>query len=283
MHVLARRGGADVAFVGSSMVNAAADPVAITRALAGRRPAFNAALNGAGLEAMDFWTLHVVVPLLHPRVVVIGVSSREFNDLASEPARFATTMFKSSAARSLSGTASMKERLYDWAGKVSALVRYREVLRDPLGASGGRARKALAVSPLGVLASLRVFLRGTYAIPDSFRGRVVHQTIVPFAIRGRQVAVLSHLVRTLAADHIVPVIVKMPMSHDVIALHEHGAVDFAAYESALGRFVAAHPAARFIDMAAEFSSTDEFHDPFHLNSRGRHRFSTIIAQQLKAF
>ena len=74
------KGGASVVFVGSSMTNAAADPALATRLLGVKRPAFNAALDGADLRALEFWTLRVVVPKLRPRAVVIGVSSREFNE-----------------------------------------------------------------------------------------------------------------------------------------------------------------------------------------------------------
>ena len=281
MKALGTRGGADIAFVGSSMMNAAADPALITRAIGSRRPAFNAALNGAGIEALDFWVLHEVVPLLHPRMVVIGVSSRELNDRASEPARFWRTMMRSPAAKAIEPS-TIKDRLFTWAGDISAIVRYRNVLRDPIAAAKSPGAKSTAVDALGTLHAIKTFVAGTYAITPAFLGRVVHQTITPYSTGGRQVTVLAHLVRSLAQLHIIPVVVKMPMSPDALPLHQHGAADYYAYEAALKRFVEQHPSVREVDMAALFSSTGEFRDPFHLNARGRLKFSTLLAGHLRA-
>jgi len=281
MHALAKRGGADVVLVGSSMVNAAGDPALMTRVIASGRPVFNAALNGAGLEVLDFWT-GVAAKILRPRVVVIGLSSRELNDLASEPVRMEKTMASSEEGRRVAPDRSLKDRIYGLASDVSALVRYRYVLRDPRSVSRtdpGRIRGA--VGPLGVLAALKAFQSHPYSITPRFRGLVVHQTIVPYSAGRKQIDLLAHIVKTLTEMHIRVVIVKMPVSADLPPLHEHGAADYRAFETVLGDFVRTHPAVRFIDMASRITTTAEFRDPYHLNAKGREDWSRAVAQILR--
>ena len=266
---LAAKGGASVVFVGSSMVNAAADPVLYSELSGAKRPAFNAALNGAGTRLFDLWTMHVVVPRLHPKVVVVGLSSRELNDLGSSSEQAYQSVRGSPGGRSVAPDLSPTEWILR-AGDQSYLVRYRQRLRSPstlFDIPPGAGRNS--VGRLGTLAALRIFTRPQYLTED-FHKNVVPRTLARFAVGGRALDALRHLVDELTAARIRVVLVKMPVTQDAIDAHPHGAEDYRRFEQILATFASQ---TQVIDADAWFDGTAEFADPFHLNSKGRERFT----------
>ncbi len=274
MDALAAKGGASVVFVGSSMTNAALDPLLYSQLSGAPRPAFNAALNGAGTRLFDLWTLRVVVPRLRPKVVVVGLSSRELNDLGSSSEHAYESVRGSPGGRSVATDLSPTEWILR-AGDQSYLVRYRQRLRSPstlfdTPPGAGRA----SVGPLGQLAALRIFNRPQYLTED-FHKNVVPRTLARYSVGGRALSSLRHMVEELTAAKIRVVLVEMPVTQDAIDAHPRGADDYRLFEQILGTFASR---TQVIDAHAWFEGTAEFADPFHLNSKGRARFT----QQLDA-
>jgi hypothetical protein len=281
MDALARRGGASIVLAGSSMMNAAGDPVALGKTLDVRRPVFNASLNGAGSQLMDFWLLHVVVPRLHPRIVVLGVSSRDLNDRGISSGDAYRSLRRSTGGRSVAPNLSPTERIEAIAEKVSAVVRYRSILRQPSRWFGTDPRQVAAVvSPLGVPRAIR-FLNHPYKIKDDFYPRIVPRMYSNFSTGGVATRSLDHLVSSLVALKIQVVLVEMPITLDVYPVHPNGMDDYRLFERSLGAVVS-ESGARFINMIPRFPSTLQFGDPLHVNGEGRQRFTDLLAAMLRA-
>lgn len=283
MDALGRRGGADIVAVGSSMVNAAVDPAALTRELGGRRPVFNAALNGAGARLLERWTLEVVVPRLRPKTVVIGVSSRELNDRGLDAAHAYDVVIGSRGFRDATGDGTFADRLEDRIAESSYLVRYRSVLRQP-SRWGGRKGSPVGsrVNDLGVLRALRIFDNATYATTPRLSRATATRSLNDLTFGGRETAALGRLVTGLTSRGIRVVLLEMPITEDEIRLHPAGAADYARFEALLARFAAAHPAVRVFDMRERFPDTADYRDPHHLNGTGKARFTGLLADVLKA-
>lgn len=274
MDALAKRGGASVVFVGSSMVNAAADPALYSRLSGANRPAFNAALNGSGALLMDLWTLRVVVPKLKPDTVVIGVSSRDLNDNGRASNRAYRAIRRSPGGRTVGDDLSLTERVQSIAERASYLVRYRSVLRKPATMTDVPvAKRRSEVGPLGSLAGLRIFVGATYR-EELYRGEKFPESLGGFVMGGTEFDALGHLVRTLVERKIDVVLVEMPVTEDAVTAHPGGAGDYERFEAILGLFTRF---TQLVDADAWFPTNDGFGDPFHLNDRGREVFTRSLA------
>jgi lysophospholipase L1-like esterase len=279
MDDLAARGGASVVFMGSSTVNAAADPLQFARLRPSSRPPFNAALNGADARLDERWLLDVVVPRLRPDVVVLGISSRDLNDNASH--RQLRLYLASAAGRRAMGLESLTDRFERRAEELSYLVRYRTTLRRPsqVWRGGDRFRDAARVAPLGQLFALRIYANAPYTITSSFRAVARRDSLHRFAVGGEQTAALRRVVARLRAQGVDVVLVTMPITVDGIALHPEGPQDYERFRTVRDRLVA-ETGVRSLDLTPEFPSTKGFFDPFHLNGAGRARFTEALASRL---
>lgn len=282
MEALSARGGASVAFVGSSMMNAAIDPVAFASGARLDRPAFDAALNGADVRTLEAWTLGVVVPLLRPRVVVIGLSSRELNDRGRNQQQQYDLFLRSPDGRRAAGEEGPADTVRRWAERASYLIRYRTVLRRPFdGSPGGGSAPGAEVDAFGTLRGIVRFAAPRYIVGADFRRRTTDQVLNDFSIGGVQSAALARLLNGLERRGITPVVVTMPVSADAIAMHPRGAPDYQRALTALRDFLRAR-SVHTIDLADAFPGTTLFSDPFHLTARGRQRFTDLVATDARS-
>ena len=83
MDRLKARDGAEIVFVGTSLVNVAIDPSIVERGLGPDVDVYNGALSAGVPSIMEPWTTSVVLPRLHPKVVVLGLSTFDFYDHVS--------------------------------------------------------------------------------------------------------------------------------------------------------------------------------------------------------
>ncbi len=261
------------------MVNAAADPALFSRLSGAKRPAFNAALNGAGARLLDLWTLGVVVPRLQPKLVVIGLSSRELNDNGIASSRAYHAVRRSPGGRSIASDLSPTERIQSMGERGLYLVRYRNLLRNPSKLTDQPdAKRRSAVGPLGALAALRLFDEATYRVTERFRNGF-SLSLGGFTMGGRELDALGHLVESLIAQRIRVVVVEMPVTDDTIAAHPRGADDYRSFENVLGVLARS---TQLIDADAWFPGTAGFADPMHLNGTGREEFTRRLAEQTSA-
>lgn len=279
----ASRGGASVVFVGSSMVNAGFSAELATQLLGGSRPVFNAALNGSDLRMTDVWTRGVVVPRLHPKVVVLGFNSGELNDHWQAPTSLITKMLQSPYGKRAAGVggplatidASLMDRSY--------LMRYRSVLRSPWDALVGtdKAEKNQRVGRLGRFLALRNFQKRPYSPGLATMLGVWDGVFRNYRPGGVQFAALDRLVSFLTERKIRVVLVRMPVTKDIIPLMPRGVADRERFGRAIAGFVSSHPVT-FIDAESAIgASTDLFVDPLHLNTTGAVRCTTLVVDDLR--
>lgn len=283
MDALGRRvPGASAVFVGSSSMNAAADPILTDKLLdAKTRPAFNAALNGADLRSMEFWITRVVLPKLRPQVVVLGTTSLEFNDRGITQADFWRKLKRSEGVRRLLGDLGPRARLEAWAEDHSYLARYRTELRRPgtILKGDGRADRG-RVGPRGVLAAMPEFHSRPYAIPAEFRRRTEEESYHEYTLGGPQLQALEQLADALESRGVSLIVVKLPVTSDLIPMHPRGGADYERYERTLETFVDTHDVG-FVDASAHIGDESEFVDPIHLNAHGMRSFTELVAPAIR--
>src|ERR1044071_1173473 len=127
MDAMARTGGTPIALVGGSTVDDGFDPHQIETLLHTKRVPFDAGLQGADMRIVDMWTRTIVVPRLHPRVVVIGMNSVQFNDNWKSTQTLYARTLKTPVGRQMAGQATVLDRITNWFNEHSYLVRNRTV------------------------------------------------------------------------------------------------------------------------------------------------------------
>lgn len=274
-----RRGNASIVLVGSSQMDVAGDPAALSSLLGVKRQVFNASLAGMDAQLMEVWVLRVVVPRLHPRAVVIGVSSRDLNDLYTYPAFNAIT--SSYEARLVSNGLSPTKRILTFAERSSFVVRYRSVLRTPsrwLKSDPERSRYRVDRRGESVRPGSRLDLpyRILRSLPEERVG-----SVNPYSVGGRGIVALRRLIASLKARKIAVLLAEMPVSPDLSRFHEHGAEDYRRFEQAIGGLAGGEDV-KFVNMLPSFPDTSTFVDLFHVNRTGRERFTQLLAEALRA-
>jgi hypothetical protein len=131
---IATRGDADIVYTGSSIVDAAIDPEAVAKEYGPAARSYNGGLEGADVRSLLGWVSRVLVPELHAKVVVIGLTPREINDNGSNQREFRRSFFGSRGWRVAAGSETLSDRVTGFVERHSTLVRERGRLREPLNA-----------------------------------------------------------------------------------------------------------------------------------------------------
>lgn len=255
--------------VGSSVVDVALDPDALGP------DAYNAALGAASIGMVDTFTREVVVPRLDPEVVVVGLSSRELNRNAPEQRRIEADFLDAPAVRHLLGTESTLDVAERVAGELSALVRYRSVLRDP--ESWVDPRPAWDGTVTGDDGLYLGFLDESYDASPAVRRRLRRGSLHAFEVGDRQVATLRALLTDLRSQGRQVLLVTTPVTREYVDLLPRGQVDHERF-TALAEEVAQSAGVRFVD--AGVWPDQLMADPLHVNRAGVQRFSELIATAL---
>jgi hypothetical protein len=211
---------------------------------------------------------------LHPRVVVIGLTSRAFNLRGTDGAYGAYST--SLAVRDDAGARATK-----WAGRFSALIRYRSILRDPIHMKP--ALMKLAGKPSDepwARPSRRGFFPEERRRPYS-KGAYYNAATTVFRdynISDVETAALARAVSFLRERGIAVVLADMPVSEDYPELHPGGAATYERYRAAVSAF-AAERSVPLVDMR-ELHQNDLFVDPIHMNGDGSARFTRRVTEEL---
>ncbi|MGH2759054.1 MAG: hypothetical protein ACRDKJ_05755 [Actinomycetota bacterium] len=274
--------GASAVFVGSSSMNAAADPILTDRLIGAKtRPSFNAALNGADLRSLEIWVTRVVLPKLRPQVIVLGTTSLELNDNGITQADFFRKFTRSEGARRVRGGLGPRTRVEAWAEDNSYLARYRTELRRPGTILKGDAQADRArVGSQGILASIPQFHSRPYAIPAEFRRRTEQESYHDYTVGGSQLQALERLADTLESRGVSLIFVKLPVTKDLIPMHPRGRTDYARYERTVEGFAEDHEVG-VVDASAHIGDAGDFVDPIHLNANGMRTFTQLIAPTIR--
>jgi hypothetical protein len=262
-----------IVFVGSSMMDAGLDASAYQREIGGKTPVYNASLRSALEPEVAAWTIHIVIPILRPRVVIIGTSSSDLTPNDTVRNVQARQFFSSPGARQAFGTESVLQRADRVAGSISDLFLYRNVLRRPSlwGKRPTLIDGTEVISPLGSDLSLR---DRTYADPQWIQDALQHVVLGNFTVGGPELDALGQILSTAGRRGIFALVVNMPVTADFVAFHPHGAADYHEASAAM-RQLATAANVPFVDVGVW--PTSLFGDPIHLNAAGSQRFTAVLA------
>ncbi len=298
---LAREGGASVVAIGASDMNATFDPHLFSDVFAGRRPACNAALNGASPRTLELWMRDVVLPALRPDLVILGTHVAEMNDRNDVGERGLQLFRRSLGWRRLHPERTTGQRILFWLERRSFLVRYRHFFREP-GRWGikqyrpptwrRRLRRrwralrysvrkdrgsSFAVTPLGLMLGLSRFHGVPYQLGTPRMVRSWAEIVTDYEVGGRELSALGRLVDLIRAGGADVVLVLMPVMPDWVDLQPGGRRDLEAYKHALDRF-AVERDVYCLDLMSGFASTNEYADARHANEVGQARFTRALAE-----
>ncbi len=270
--------GIDVVLVGDSMMDAAGDPGGLVAA-GTKLTIYNASVAGETLPTIAQWTTKVVVPRLHPKVVVVGFSSNELNPTVLNPAQGLGAYEHSRAVRSAQGTGGVIDRADAFLRQWSLLYRYRTSLRHPL--AGPPA--AVFDPKLSGSGQDLAFVRGRYLEAGGInQARLVIGTIIAtltgFRVGSQNVAILRAMLTSLRSQGIQVLLVAMPVTADLVGFHPAGADD---YQRALAGFASIAQSAGATFAVPGVWPISEFADPVHLNGAGTVHFSSYLAPLLR--
>jgi lysophospholipase L1-like esterase len=267
----------DVVLVGDSMMDAAGDPEELS---ADGAPAsiYNASIAGETLPTIAQWTEKVVVPRLHPKVVVVGFSSNELNPASLAAASGIFAYDHSRAVRAAEGDGDIVDRGDAFLRQWSYLYRYRTDLRHPLGQPAAPAfDPALTASGEDLAFFDQHYLEGSALhVRQVIAGTIA--ALQGFRIGPQNVTILADLFTSLRKQGISVLFVVMPVTSDLVGFHPHGTAD---YQNAVTAFKAIAD-----DTGAQASvpgiwPTTDFADPVHLNGAGTALFSRYLAPLLR--
>jgi hypothetical protein len=261
----------DVVFAGSSMIRRAVDAKVFSRRTGQR--AVNASLPASSNILLGPWLLDVVVPLLHPKTVVIGVASRDFND--NTIGNGAYTTFVTSPGYQQYKSDTVLTRVDRVLSERSTLIRVRRSLRAP-----SNLVRALTTTPD------REFLsaclenhpgEGRYVV-GQFVQRYRKGWLRNYTTGGTQTVALIDTIERLEARGIAVILLRLPTSPDYIRAHNDPS-DLVKFETAL-RTVIEQTGVPAIDGRAT-TSTELFRDPIHLNCKGSAAFTATLVDGWK--
>lgn len=263
-----------VVLLGDSLMDAGIDPTGL-RVPGG---AFNAALAGETLGVIAPWATEVVVPRLHPRVVVLGFSANVLSGPIAGRSPLVSAYTKSRTVRYAQGSGDLLDNLDGWLQQHVALYRERSVLRQPFSASGN---SSVYDPPLSTEGWNEGFAEGHLQTGPAATTEAVaairHDLLNDYHVGPAQVAALGRLIDQLRNAGAEVVLVAMPVSADFVDAIPGGP---SSYESAIGRLLAtgrAHGA--LTSSAGEWPAAD-FADAAHLNQTGTARMTAWMSSEL---
>jgi hypothetical protein len=279
LEVLARRQvRSDITFVGTSQMRRAVDANQVEREL-GVEWSHNVALPGAQTPVVERWLLEEVVPRIHPRRVVWGIQSIDFN-----AGRDNKSIVRYERARATEGGLYGElDRLF---GR-SAISRHREELRDPLelaNSLGGTRTTYSEARPLGDRAVWKLgYPKRTDAQLRRMRAaharEIREHQLLDFRVGSEEMAAYEHTLTALRERGIEVVVVIMPVPSGYVPLHPDGAADYEHWRSTV---IAATERLRvpILDMGHEVRDED-FRDYEHLLMPAARRFATSLVAELR--
>lgn len=271
----ASRGSVDVAFVGDSVVAVGIDPAIVMKS-GSVGLAYNAATLGSVPEIWASWVPDVVVPLLHPRLVVIFVGPRNL-----------VTRDNINGGRDFMASEAMRELTHAdpplWAA-VKAFVplfRYRDALSNSQMLLGALTGYSSCVSEGRCLSeegfSSRPFDE-RLRIPPGWEAE--HTSPDMMDLSGKRVRILIDLINELKQEGIDVVVVELPELPEMRDINlTDPAVQYPAFQEAL-TLVRDEAGVDVWDANELTWSRSDFADPLHLNGRGVEKASEWLGGRI---
>lgn len=276
MDRVATTGGADVVFLGSSIVNAGIDPALFAELSESGTVVYDAALNATSPQLLELWVEEIVLPRLQPDLAIIGLSSRELNDHGISQAEQYDRYVESIERAFEIGQVTIPQRIDQAMSNVSAVVRLRSEIRRPFTIFNelrGTTSSLLGLTDQGAGTRLR---HVEYHVSEEFRDRTANRDLVDYQIGGVELGALGRLIGEIRSTGAEVLLVDMPvMEADYIPMHPNGQADLDAYRAALREFADQNGVQLAIPPDQPWPA-DHFADPLHLNQTGVDEITTWL-------
>ncbi len=267
----------DLTFVGTSMVRRDVDADTMEAKIPDIHWAHNVGLPGAQSTVVERWLLQEVIPRLHPKRVVWGISSLDFNS-----GRPDHPIDQYNTARATEpGFFGDLDRIM-WNSDIS---QYRDQLRDPYTLytdARGRATHLVDHRPLKELATYKVGFPNHPSAARLKKTRATHFTrtrqLRNYKVGTDELAAYTTVLDSLRRQHIEVAIVIMPVPKLYLKAHPHGRADYDHWKSV----VVAAAAKRHVPVVDMWDSMPDssFRDTEHLDAAPAHVFSRMLADRL---
>ena len=278
MDGLSAHGGADVAFLGSSLVEVGVMPLVIDHQLGHRIVTYNAAL-ASSIPRMDaVWAEKIVVPRLHPKYLVLGLGAYDLGAEGVQRLAFLNALESSMGYKESTDTEDPIQKGNQWLGDVSALWYHKYQLRDP-----ETVLKAIFHSPQPVDEAAQ----GLTAL-----GRETDSQYLPFdntprldiadwSLGTKDADAVVQLIRYASARGIKVIIIDMPVTNQFIDRMPDGAGSFRVFQNALESISQKYHATLL--SFDTIRKTALFSDDIHMNHKGAYLFSEDLGVALRAY
>jgi len=263
----------DAVLVGTSQMARGAVPKVLEQEL-GLPRIHNVALPGASTPVVKRWLLDEVVPRLHPKRVVWGISSIDFNGGRSSP-----VIAQYDAARATRpGLLGAADRVL--AGGL-AVARRRVELREPVklvhDLQSGAPSQPRDARPLDRLLGPMTTTKGRHLKRAWTYLR--RQQLASFAATAPYVDAFTSTLRALHAKGIEAVVVIMPVPTTFRRAHPHGAAQYEAWRRTA---TAAARSTGTIVLDLDRSEPDvDFPDYVHLTRPAALQWSGLLGRDLR--
>ncbi|MCA1822693.1 MAG: hypothetical protein ABR520_01665 [Mycobacteriales bacterium] len=284
MRRLGRRGGVDIVVIGSSKMLFGVDPTVIAERTG--FTCFNASIYRGVPTVTEAWLADRVLPLLRPKVVVVGMSPTEVNDNSPLIGRLdeyrAARVFHLRRGQRVVRAVGLHVFLVRYAG---LLVHPRKLLRLIRQASRRPEvwRWRVPAEIPGVLGSggdALDFLSRSYFNGPRMRELIRQQAGVNYDNGGVQSGAYRRMVALCAAYGARLLFAAMPASQEFLDdLIEGGRRTWQREWERL-RALAQEAGTAVVDPAGEFEDHRYFADMVHMNGVGRAAYSAALADAL---
>ncbi len=268
--------GADVLVLGSSVTDAGVDPSLLDALAPTERGTFNGSLGAGTLEMVAVAARELWLPALKPKVVVLGVVSRDLN--ANDPSQAATQQrfFDGMQVGALLGTENLAERIDRALADTFALWRHRGSLRS-FTALRGDAPPGWSSALSADDGQYRLFAEQAYEPTDALFDFIREGALADWAIGQSNLDAIRDIIKAARAVGARVLLVDMPTHDDWVGLHPRGVSDMARYRAALQDLA---DELQVPLMRSEDYGDEDFADVVHLNEQGAEHLTEEVAEEL---
>ena len=276
----------DVVFAGSSVAQSNLDPDIFIQASESIDSAYNAGIPAVTPQVWRQFLLDTVYRETCPRVVVIAVDIRQFNDNKPGADNQLWRYLGSLGRLREIGESNLWQDAEEWLRSKSALFRVRARLREPdkvvawvlhIGEKGDWRYTNL--SPLG---RYRSNDDRTYETTQEKIDSLATGAFADFSVGGTETESIRLMIEDARSRGAIPVLVEMPaMNQDMVVALPNGHEDLTAYTAAL-RSVAQETGTDFIRLPEFDDDPIYYSDLYHMNFTGTKAVTRALAARIDA-
>lgn len=274
----------DVVYMGSSVANAGLDPTRISAA-AGWGRGYNAALPSTTPSTWRIWSQDLIFPELCPKVYVLGLSIRDYND-RNVGIPWSVEQYSTSAGRLALYGERTGVSIEEQVGEYSSFVAIRSRLRQPENVVQFLRAGNVPEWPATDLTEDGRYLGwddNDFVLPsEEGLTRLRERVFVNFEVGGQEDLAVRAIIEDAQASGAEVVVALMPTMYEEISLLlPNGVDDIASFERQVRQLGADYGLA-VMSFPEMDNDAQLFGDLYHMNQRGTFLFSDQLGAELSA-